>query len=795
MSQSARIARSGGFGRVGTNHGALLRSSFHVAARKSENVPFIQAAIIWNMPMLLQNPCPNFRFFLAAAGLFFAQSTQAQTQPSAVPPPAPAASTPVATTLQRVEINAGRANDNQLRRDSTAAKIVVGRDEIERFGDSTVGDLLKRLPGVTTQGRPGRGGAISMRGLGSGYTQILLDGERVAPGFSIDSLAPEQIERIEIFRAPTAETGARAIAGTINIITREGFSKRLNNVQLTVGAENGRVQPQVSWSRNDTVGGLNYNFSLSANRNDRQNDSSSTTVGRDLTTDAVVLEQREKSEVRERRQGIQANGRVQWRGVLGESLTVTPLLIYGQGRTQRNGQLIQTVGSAPTPYDLTETASEGSFRLLRLNGMWTRRLSEGVRMEWRAGLGQSKSVGESLRLENSAGNLIRTLQDNNSALENSLSLNGKFIRVLESEHSLTAGGELETNRRTDARTTLQNGAPLLLTFGDEVQASVQRLAFYAQDDWVISPQWSAYAGLRWEGINTQGGDVKNTSGVWTPLAHAVWKPTPESKDQVRFSLTRSYRSPTLQSLIARPSINNRYPAPGANTPTNVDRAGNPRLMPELATGLDVAIERYLPGSGLISANVFHRQISNYMRSETALETVSWATVPRYVSRMQNVGAAVTQGVELEAKFRLTELMADGPKVDIRSNLSFFRSRVQAVPGPDNRLDQQPSYTANFGADYRVPNTPLSLGGNLNWTPGYSTRLSDVQTAEQGKKVLADAYALWVFSPTVQLRTTFSNIDPRDYITGGSLDALGVRETSVNTAPTFVNVQMRLEIRL
>ena len=36
-----------------------------------------------------------------------------------------------------------------------------------------------------------------------------------------------------------------------------------------------------------------------------------------------------------------------------------------------------------------------------------------------------------------------------------------------------------------------------------------------------------------------------------------------------------------------------------------------------------------------------------------------------------------------------------------------------VPGPDNRLDQQPSYTANFGADYRVPNTPLSLGGNLD----------------------------------------------------------------------------------
>ena len=737
----------------------------------------------------------RFDLLWGALSLLCLSPTWAQQQPSTAAPPAPAASAAAPTTLQRVEINAGRATDNQLRRDSTAAKIIVGRDEIERFGDSTLGDLLKRLPGVTMQGSPGRGGAIRMRGLGNGYTQILLDGERVAPGFSIDSLAPEQIERIEILRAPTAETGARAIAGTINIITREGYTRRLNNVQFTLGVENDRLQPQASWSRNETVAGLNYNFSLSANRNDRQNDSSSTTIGRNLTTNAVVLDQSDKSEVRERRQGIQATGRLQWRGAQGESVTVMPLLIYGQGKTQRYGELIQTVGSTAAPYDLTETASEGSFRLLRLNGMWTRRLSEGARMEWRAGVGQSKSTGESLRLENYVGSLVRTLQDSTSAVENSISLNGKFIQVLESEHSLTAGGELEATRRTDARSTLQNGAPLLLDFGDAVQASASRFALYAQDDWVISPQWSAYAGLRWEGINTQGGDVKNTSSVWTPLAHAVWKPSPESKDQVRFSLTRSYRSPTLQNLIARPSINNRYPAPGANTPTNVDRAGNPTLKPELATGLDVAIERYLPGSGLISANVFQRQISNYMRSETALETVSWANVPRYVSRMQNVGAAVTQGLELEAKFRLTELMADGPKVDIRSNLSFFRSRVQSVPGPDNRLDQQPSYTANFGADYRVPNTPLSLGGNLNWTPGYVTRLSDVQTAEQGKKIGLDAYALWVFSPTVQLRSTFSNIDPRNYVTGGSLDALSIRETSQNTAPTYVNLQVRFEIKL
>ena len=121
--------------------------------------------------------------------------------------------------------------------------------------------------------------------------------------------------------------------------------------------------------------------------------------------------------------------------------------------------------------------------------------------------------------------------------------------------------------------------------------------------------------------------------------------------------------------------------------------------------------------------------------------------------------------------------------------------MKSVPGPDNRLDQQPGFTANLGADYRLPGLPLSLGGNLNWTPGYSTRLSDVQTAEQGRKVVADAYALWVFSPALQLRTSFSNLDPRDYVSGGSVVDAGVRETSQSTAPTYLNVQVRLEIKL
>ena len=46
----------------------------------------------------------------------------------------------------------------------------------------------------------------------------------------------------------------------------------------------------------------------------------------------------------------------------------------------------------------------------------------------------------------------------------------------------------------------------------------------------------------------------------------------------------------------------------------------------------------------------------------------------------------------------------------------------------------------------------------------------------------------------------SNLDPRDYVTGGSVDGpdaqgVPVRETSRTTPPTYLNLQMRLEMKL
>ena len=735
-----------------------------------------------------------------------ALSAQAQTPDSAPAlmesgrPASPQRST---GELKPVTIVGATIDDTEVRRQSTASKIIVGRDEIERFGDSTVGELLKRLPGVTMPGRPGRGGAPRMRGLGGGYTQILIDGEPAPRGFSLDELSPEQIERIEILRAPTAETGARAIGGTINIVTRGGYSKRLNDLRLGLGLENGNQQPAVSWIRNEVSGNWIYNVSLSAQHGERSNDSSSHTTIENLDS-GELIDRLERTQSSSQRDAIQANGRLQWRGEQGDTLVLTPMLVHSQSSSLSSGSLTQIGGTAP--FDGSSGSGANRFSSLRLGAQWTHRLLDGGNWLLRASLGQSDWDNASLRQYFGSSPTVGQSDNRSEQHDLNFSASAKLTKTLANDHNLVTGAELQSNRRREVATTLQDGESPLTEFDGNLTASSLRAALYAQDEWSVTRQLAAHAGLRWEGISTQGStatgmpEASNQSSVWTPLLHAVWKFDTQSRDQLRASLTRSYRSPGLQDLIARPRISGMFPGRGPNDELHPDRGGNPELKPELASGLDIAMERFLPGSGMLSANLFYRHISNLMRSQTTLETVSWADSPRWVARLQNIGDAITQGLELEAKFRASDLWPEAPRIDVRSNISLFTSRVQGVPAPDNRLSQQPNGTANLGADYRLRDLPLSFGGNLNWTPGYTTRLSDDQRVVQSAKLVLDAFVLWTLGPASQLRFSLGNLAARDYVTSNTLDssnaaAQALRESVTNTSPSWRSLQLRLELKL
>ena len=700
---------------------------------------------------------------------------------------APAPTTPV-QDMGRVEIKSNRDNETEVRRQSTAAKIVIGREELDKQGDSTLGEVLKRLPGVTIQGAPGRGGGIRMRGLGGGYTQILMDGQRVPPGFSIESITPDMVEKVEILRAPTAETGARAIAGTINIVLREGVRTNPDDLKVGSSFEHGHRSDSVNWTHNIKSEGLNGTMTLSAMNAWRPEDNDALTV-----TDATGLSTTRLSRNTlnlGHREGMNANARLMWRGEEGRTLILMPFVVYSEYSSLGQIEETKTINGGSPVSDSANTTNNSRFVLTRLNGQWNQRFSADSRFEFKFTLGQSEYNYRFSQVAAGNTGLFNSLQESQSFKDLSQSWNGKLTQVLGNGHQFVSGMELEGVRRTEVA-----NAEVADDVGN-MRARTQRWAAYTQDEWSINPKWSAHAGIRYESILTEGrneeGQKNNNSSVLTPLLHAVWKPIPESRDQVRMSLTRSYKTPTLFDLVGKTALSR-----DTNSPTRTDRISNPGLKPELAVGIDLAFERYLAGGGVLSANVFRRNISDLIRYVTTerYDTVWAPGQRRFVSSPTNVGDAITQGLELEAKFALNQVWSEALPMDVRSNISFFNSKVLDVPGPDNRLDQQPKMTANLGADYRVRAIPLTLGGNININPDDDTRRSLQQWRYQGAKRVADVYGVWKFNPATSLRLTISNLVPRDYLTGTTFNGNGIRETTNNNARNWQNVQLRLEMKI
>lgn len=709
-----------------------------------------------------------------------------------------------AVVLKEVVVSGKAESDTDQRRNSTAAKIVIGREELDRYGDSTLSDVLKRLPGVTVGGAPGGprgqgGGNIRMRGMGGGYTMIMLNGEPAPRGFSIEDLTPDQVERIEIMRAPVAEHSARAIAGAINIVLKEAFVRRENVARPSVTWEKGKAQPSLSLERADKVDNFSYNINANVGHRDVTSGGATETRGWDLASGTPTLLQYTQTETNSVFDNLNLASRLNWKLDGGDSLSVMPFLMQNHSSGWSRIQQEQPLGTTPSTYASAESRSSGDSAMFRTMSNWTHRLDDGAKLDIRLNIGGGTNDSKSNRQEyDASGALLHTYLNNTSTDDNSVSTAAKYAKTLAPGHTLSFGLEMEQARHNEDSSSIQDGVERLAQYGNGLTTNTRRYALYGQNEWDINPLWSAYAGLRWESIRTRsewaGNAAETDSSVASPLLHSVWRFSEESKDQIRLSLTRSYKSPPPASLVPRPQLSASYPVTGGNLATSPDSAGNPYLKPELAWGLDLAFEHYFTEGGLTSVNLFQRNISDLIRNVTSLQTVDWSPVQRWVTTPQNVGNAVARGIELEAKFRLSELMAGAPPLDLRTNYSRFWSKVDGIPGPNNRLDQQPTWTANLGADYRFTGLPLTLGGNLNWTPAYTVQQTDNQAIYQNLKRIYDVYALWRFDSSTQLRVSASNLLHADYASGREQTYGSSAQTTTTVASTWVTLAARLEVK-
>jgi iron complex outermembrane receptor protein len=697
-----------------------------------------------------------------------------------------------ASKIQQVTVSGARADDTEARRLSTAAKMVFGREELERNGDTSVSEVLKRLPGVTIGGAPGRGGGgVRMRGMGNGYTQMLVNGERPPPGFSLESLSPDQVERIEVMRGPVAEHSTQAIAGTINIILREGYQQKDVQLRLADNIEQGRHGANVSLAAPGKAGKLSWMMtgSLMQNRPHNESDTVNLSTRKDGT---VEREQRIHDEGGGVFEGIFLSPRLAYKFANGDTLSFQPFLASNRSRNGADSLLDQPIGSVAPEYAQQRSDSRSNSTFLRGFGNWLHRGEAGARLEVKFGFTGGRNDSDTARNTfDAGGNALRRYLDSDASRDSGVNLGGKYSRPLGQGHLFAAGWDLEASKRRQDHVAAGDSAALFDDGGASLAAQSRRVALFVQDEWDVTPQFSTYLGLRWEGIrvtsdggdNGAGSDVENTSTVWSPVLHGVWRIPGHEKDQVRGSLTRSYKAPALNDLIAVPTISTY------NDATRPDRTGNPHLKPELATGIDLAYEHYLGKSGLLSASGFVRNIEDLMRRQTVLNGARWVSTP------VNIGKARTSGLELEAKFPLAALWPDAPLVDLRSNYSRFWSRVDGIPGPNNRLDQQPKQTANLGLDYRAKGLPLTLGGSLNWTPETLVQTTVNETALTGTKRQFDVYGLWKVNAMSQLRLSANNLDARVYDTARSLDTGALVQSAATAAHTYTQLGIRYEMKL
>ena len=676
--------------------------------------------------------------------------------------------------LPSVSVTASAAMAEQRRNDSVTA-IVVGHDELIRQGERSLAEALQRLPGVSL-GAPsagGQGSRIQLRGLGQGYTLIMLNGVPVAPGFSLDALDPELVERVEIMRAATAEFSAQAIAGSINIVLKTSGKRRERSYKLGASASHGMPAGSVTMQWSDKAGRLSYALAGTLAHAGRRALLDEWHREYDAAGAPSVLRHAPLSE-RVSSDTLELAPRVQW-ALQGEgSLAWQGLFNLRRLASRRHAVETAYLGGS-TAYPENRASFDQDSGTARSDVHWLRKTGEGASVELKLGLDASHRSNEYVfqgAAIAAAPGITRLV---GSGVDDvGVQASGTYRKALDARHTLAAGWDAGRRRRAEFRRERELVPGALPVLHDEAYAAtLRRLALFAQDEWQVSARWSLYLGLRWEAWRTGSATGSDTAvdvraQVWSPVLQSLWKV--DGRNQLRLAVTRTYKAPQIAQLIARP-----YTIDNGNGPANPDTRGNPALRPELAWGVDAAYEYHLGEGAMLGASATLRRIGDVMLDRLALENGRWVATP------VNHGRAQVRGVEVEAKLPLTALFAGAPALDLRANLARNWSTLDAVAGPDNRLDEQLPWSANLGADYQPASRPWTLGGNLHYQGAVASRQSGQLLDWRGARRELDVYALWKFSDRLRLRISGANLlaqaeRTRSLYTDGALGTLRTLDT-------------------
>ena len=516
---------------------------------------------------------------------------------------------------------------------------VISREELERGHFQNVTDALRDVPGVvvTGGGAGDNGNDISIRGMPSQYTLILVDGRpqnsresrpNGSAGFEQDWLPPLQaIERIEVVRGPMSTLyGSDAIGGVINVITRKVADSWHGNIQLDT------VLQEDSASGDSRQANFYLSGPLVADRLGLQ------LYGRTSERDEDDIENgyEEKSlQSLTARLSLAASDNHDFTAEAG---------ITEQDRRSLVGRSAPAEGCRGGCTD-----SIGEYTNSHVA------LTHSGRFDW----GTSETFVQRERSEN---------QSRDIEITNTTAKTSAVIPL--SMHMLTVGASWEEESLEDGTTN---------QISDRTAVENSQWALFMEDEWMLTNAWALTGGLRLD-------DDDNYGSHLSPRLYSVWNMTPEWT--LKGGVSTGYRSPNLREIAPDWGQISR----GGNV------YGNPDLEPETSLNKEIAL-LYGNDAGLNgSLTLFHNDFEDKITRIACPTDICNAGPNQFGSDPTyrvNIDDAVTQGVEASLSAPLSDTLA------LTASYTFTDSEQKSGEYAGEPLTQLPRHQVSATLDWDV----------------------------------------------------------------------------------------------